>query len=87
MAEPVMRAFADYAVAEQTAPISEAVRHAAKRAIIDFFSVVLPGGRVAPATLLIEALDEQIGSGRAVLYPSGQRAPAPVAALIRVETS
>jgi 2-methylcitrate dehydratase PrpD len=82
MADQVMRRFADYAVAEQTANLSDAVRHAAKRAVIDFFSVVLPGGRIPPATLLIAALDEQVGSGRAVLYPSGQRAPAPVAALI-----
>jgi 2-methylcitrate dehydratase PrpD len=82
MAQPVMRAFADYAVAERTAALPDAVRHAARRAIIDFFSVVLPGGAVAPATLLIAALDEQVGVGRAVLYPSGKRAPAPVAALI-----
>ncbi|MBI3515472.1 MAG: MmgE/PrpD family protein, partial [Proteobacteria bacterium] len=78
----IMQKYADYAVAERTAPLSDAVRHAAKRAIIDFFSVVLPGGTVPPSTLLIEALDEQVGHGRAILYPSGKHAPAPVAALI-----
>ena len=78
----IMQKFADYAVAEQTAPLSDAVRHAAKRAIIDFFAALLPGGVVAPATMMIEAFDEQIGTGRARLYPSGKRAPAPVAALI-----
>jgi 2-methylcitrate dehydratase PrpD len=82
MVEGVMDKFADYAVAAQTAPLSDAVRHAAKRAIIDWFSALLPGGVVAPATLLIEAFDEQVGNGRAVLYPSAKRAPAPVAALI-----
>ena len=82
MTKGVMKTFADYAVAEQTAPLSDAVRHAAKRAIIDWFSALLPGGVVAPATMLIEAFDEQVGHGRAILYPSGKRAPAPVAALI-----
>src|SRR5579871_1814023 len=82
MTKGVMQTFADYAVAEQTSTLSDAVRHAAKRAIIDFFSALLPGGVVAPATMLIEAFDEQIGHGRAILYPSGKRAPAPVAALI-----
>jgi 2-methylcitrate dehydratase PrpD len=82
MTKGVMQTFADYAVAEQTSTVSDAVRHAAKRAIIDFFSALLPGGVVAPATMLIEAFDEQIGHGRAILYPSGKRAPAPVAALI-----
>jgi 2-methylcitrate dehydratase PrpD len=82
MTGSVMQEIADYAVAEQTAVLSDAVRHAAKRAIIDFFSVVLPGGTTPPATLLIQALDEQVGHGRAVLYPSAKRAPAPVAALI-----
>ena len=52
MAEQVMRKYADYAVAEQTAPLSDEVRHAAKRAIIDFFSALLPGGVVAPATMM-----------------------------------
>jgi len=78
----VMKQFADYAVAERTAKLSDAVRHAAKRTVIDWFAALLPGGVIPPATLLIEALDEQIGVGRALLYPSGKRAPAPVAALI-----
>jgi 2-methylcitrate dehydratase PrpD len=78
----IMKKYADYAVAEQTAPLSDAVRHAAKRAIVDWFAALLPGGVIAPATMMIEAFDEQIGTGRALLYPSGKRAPAPVAALI-----
>src|ERR1700722_14342200 len=78
----VMKQFADYAVAERTATLSDAVRHAAKRTVIDWFAALLPGGVIAPATLLIEALDEQVGVGKALLYPSGKRAPAPVAALI-----
>ena len=82
MTKGVMQTFADYAVAEQTSTLSDAVRHAAKRAIIDFFSALLPGGVVAPATMLIEAFDEQVGHGRAILYPSGKRAPAPVAAQV-----
>ena len=78
----LMKTFADYAVAERSARLSDAVVHAAKRTVIDWFSALLPGGVVAPATMLIEAFDEQVGNGRAVLYPSGKRAPAPVAALI-----
>lgn len=78
----VMQQFAEYAVAERTAKLPDAVRHAAKRTVVDWFAALLPGGVIAPATLLIEALDEQVGVGRALLYPSGKRAPAPVAALI-----
>src|SRR4051812_11317826 len=83
----IMQKYADYAVAEQTAPLSDAVRHAAKRAIIDFFAALLPGGVIAPATMMIEAFDEQVGTGRALLYPSGKRAPASIAALINGSAS
>ncbi|MEJ0071412.1 MAG: MmgE/PrpD family protein [Pseudomonadota bacterium] len=78
----VMKLFADYAVA--SVPRSCRMR-----------SSMPPSARSStgsrrccraacwrPRPLLIEALDEQVGHGRALLYPSGQRAPAPVAALI-----
>lgn len=78
----LMDQISDYAVAERDAALPDAVWHAAKRVVIDWFAATLPGGMIAPATLLIAALDEQIGRGGARLYPSGRRAPAPVAALI-----
>ncbi|MBI3709632.1 MAG: MmgE/PrpD family protein [Proteobacteria bacterium] len=73
---------AAYARRERTRRLPEAVRHHAKRAVIDWFAALLAGGREAPAALLIRALAGEIGHGRAVLYPSARRATPLAAALI-----
>jgi len=78
----VLHRLADYAASLRTAPVPEPVRHAARRCIVDWFAATLPGGAVPPATLLIEALAEDIGRGRAMLLPSGRRATMKAAALI-----
>src|SRR3990172_8694182 len=73
--------FADYAVREQTAKLPKEVIHHAKRAVVDWCASLLPGSRIAPATLLEEALADELDHGRARLA-SGRRATVRAAALI-----
>ena len=83
----VIERLAGYAAHEQTAALPAAVRHHARRALIDWFAALLPGAIVAPATLLTEALADEIGHGGAILYGSGQRASLRAAALINATAS
>ena len=64
---------ADYAIREQTSRLSDEVIHHAKRAVIDWYASLLPGSIVPPATLLEEALAEDLDRGRARLA-TGRRA-------------
>ena len=77
----LMSAIADYAVREQTAPLRPEVMHHAKRAVIDWYAALLPGSIVTPATVLEQALAEDLDHGNARLA-SGRRASARAAALI-----
>src|SRR5262249_15202414 len=77
----VLQTIADYAVKEQTANLKpEVIRHA-KRAVIDWYASLLPGSRVPPATLLEQALAEELDHGKARLG-SGRRATLRAAALV-----
>lgn len=78
----LLQAIADYAVKEQSSRLPAEVIHQAKRAVIDWFSALLPGGVLPPATLLRAALAEDVGRGRARLYPDGERSTLRTAALI-----
>ena len=78
----IIKRFADYAASLSSAELPEDARHAAKRAIIDWFSSTLRGGMVPPATMLADAYADSLGHGKAVLYPSGQTTDARTAALI-----
>ena len=78
----VLQRFADYAAGVRDDAVPPEAVHAAKRCVIDWFASVIPGGAQPPATLLREAFADDLGHGRAVLYPSGLRAPARSAALI-----
>lgn len=73
---------ARYAVHDHSATLPAPVLHHAKRAVLDWFAALLPGAVLPPATLLAGALEEELGRGRARLYPSGQTATARAAALI-----
>lgn len=73
--------FAEYAVKEQASTLPANVIHHAKRAVIDWYASLLPGSRVAPATLLELALAEDLDHGNARLA-SGRRATLRAAALI-----
>ncbi|MCC7487225.1 MAG: MmgE/PrpD family protein [Burkholderiales bacterium] len=77
----LLQIIADYAVREQSARPRPEVVHHAKRAVIDWYASLLPGSRVPPATLLEQALAEDLDRGRARLA-SGRRATLRAAALI-----
>ena len=77
----LLQKIADYAVGEQTSRLPKEVIHHAKRAVIDWYASLLPGSRVAPATLLEQAFAEDLDRGRAQLA-SGRRATLRAAALI-----
>jgi 2-methylcitrate dehydratase PrpD len=72
---------ADYAVREQTSKLSANVIHHAKRAVIDWYAALLPGSVVAPATVLEQALAEDLDRGNARLA-TGRLATLRTAALI-----
>ncbi|MEO7727454.1 MAG: MmgE/PrpD family protein [Burkholderiales bacterium] len=72
---------ADYAFKEQTSKLPAEVWHHAKRAVIDWYAALLPGSLVAPATVLEQALAEELDHGNARLA-SGRRATLRAAALI-----
>lgn len=74
--------FAEYCVTLPGTALPEAVMHATKRCVVDWFAATVPGGVVAPATLLTEALAEDLGDGPAMLFPSGRGTTARMAALI-----
>ena len=77
----LLKRIAEYAVKEQTAKLPKEVIHHAKRAVVDWYASLLPGSRIAPATLLEEALADELDHGRARLA-SGRRATVRAAALI-----
>lgn len=73
--------FADFASTLRHAPISDVVVHHAKRAIIDWYAALLPGAVEFPATLLEQALHEDLDRGGARLA-LGRPATLRTAALI-----
>jgi 2-methylcitrate dehydratase PrpD len=77
----LLETIAEYAVREQTAKLPKEVVHHAKRAVVDWAACLLPGSRAAPATLLEQALADELDHGRARLA-SGRRASLRAAALI-----
>jgi len=72
---------ADYAVKEQKSKLTDHVLHHAKRAVIDWYAALLPGSLVAPATVLEQALADDLDRGNARLA-TGRRATLRTAALI-----
>ncbi len=82
----IVERMAEYAVAERSQRLAEPVWHYARRALIDWFASLLPGTVSPPATLLAEALAEEMrpeGAPRgAIVYANGRRAGLRAAALI-----
>ena len=78
----IQQDFAAYVVSQRGTGLPEAVVAAARRVVVDWFAAALPGGTREPASLLAEALAEEIGTGDAMLLPSVRRAPLRTAALI-----
>jgi 2-methylcitrate dehydratase PrpD len=77
----VIESFANWAVRERSAALGPEVRHHTRRAVIDWFAALLPGGIIAPATLLEKTFAEDMGRGKARLV-SGQLTTLRTAALI-----
>jgi len=77
----VAERFARFAIDYRAQPLSPEVLHHAKRAVIDWHAALLPGAVVPPATLLEEAFDDELNTGKATLA-LGRRATTRVAALI-----
>jgi 2-methylcitrate dehydratase PrpD len=78
----ITETLARYVAAEGQRTLPATVIHHAKRALLDWFAAMLPGSELAPATLLVAALEDEVGSGRAVVYAGSRRAPLRTAALI-----
>jgi 2-methylcitrate dehydratase PrpD len=78
----LMSRISHYAAAQRTAALTGDVAHHTKRAIIDWYAALIAGAHLAPGTLMRKAFADEIGRGRAVLYPEGTPAPARLAALI-----
>ncbi len=77
----VVERFAAFALSFRAQPIPAQALHHAKRAVIDWYAALLPGALVAPATLLEQALAQDLDRGGARLA-LGRRATARTAALI-----
>ena len=70
----VIESFANWAVRERGAALGPEVRHHTRRAVIDWFAALLPGGIIAPASLA-RILMAKVKMGFAVnLCPSTPRA-------------
>ncbi|HVJ53015.1 MAG TPA: MmgE/PrpD family protein [Aliidongia sp.] len=85
----VIEKLAAYVVADRTKVLPPDVIHHAKRALIDWFAALLPGTSLPPATLLVAALEDELGTGLggAVIYGTRRRAPIRTAALINATAS
>lgn len=51
-----------------TMPVTPHTAHHVRRAMVDWFACLVPGARLAPATLIAAALVEERGAGRARCY-------------------
>jgi 2-methylcitrate dehydratase PrpD len=74
--------FADFIAGLDNTEIPEGARHHARRCVLDWFAAAVPGGVLAPATLLENAIAEDLDRGRSRIVPSGRHATARAAALI-----
>lgn len=63
----ILDEIAKYSRHEAGRPLPEEVLHHAKRAVLDWFSALYPGTRVAPATHLARAHFRELGQGRSSL--------------------
>ncbi len=78
----VLRQLATFVREFRSREIPRQAWHAASRAVVDWMAATIPGGTRPPATLFAAALGSELGSGRAVLIPSGHVAAPRAAALI-----
>lgn len=79
---PVLTPFAKFAADAPRLNFDDEVIHAAQRCLLDYMGATIPGGVVAPATLLKDAFSEMIGNGSSHIYPGGEITDLKTAALI-----
>ena len=78
---------ADYAVAERARALPTEAVHWAKRAVIDWCATTAPGAIEMPATGLVKAMADDVGRGKARLFPSGIQATMRSAAIVNAAAS
>ncbi len=83
----VLRRFAAFAVEQRAAGLGAPVRHAANRAVVDWFSATVAGADMDPAVILRAALLDDGEQGSCSLVPGGQRTSPRTAALINATAS
>ncbi|MBJ3774563.1 MmgE/PrpD family protein [Acuticoccus mangrovi] len=72
----------EYVANERTHALSDKTMHHAKRAVIDWFAAMYPGSIQNPTPMLRRALKDELGRGRAVVFPDGEMATPRTAAFI-----
>lgn len=83
----ILDTFAQYVADQAGTELAPPVRHAAKRALIDWFAALLPGTQAAPALQLRRAHAEELGFGRCSLPGAATSAFPATAAWINGSTS
>ena len=78
----IVSRLAGFAAALTYDTLPDAVRHAAKRCLLDWLGAAICGSPVPPASLMTKALADELDHGSARLVPSGTLAPLRTAALI-----
>jgi len=63
----ILESFAEYVGQQATSALTPNTLRAAKRVLIDWFSALLPGTRVAPGIQLLQAHRSELGHGRSSL--------------------
>jgi len=82
MSDPVLASFARFTASAARIDIPDTAMHAAKRCVLDYMGATLPGGAIAPASLMKVAFSDMLGRGSARLYPGGETTDPRTASLI-----
>lgn len=82
MSDPVLASFARFSASAASIDLPDTVMHAAKRCVLDYMGATLPGGAIAPASLMKVSFADMLGRGSARLYPNGEITDPRTAALI-----
>lgn len=64
----LLRTFADYGADDALRELPAEVLHHAKRAVLDWFSALYPGTRVAPGVQLVRAHRGELGAGHSMVF-------------------
>ncbi|WP_193188329.1 MmgE/PrpD family protein [Nisaea sediminum] len=81
-AKSPIETFAGFVAGLDKTQLPDSTRHHARRCVLDWFAAAVPGGVLPPATLLENAIAEDLDRGMCRIVPSGRHATARAAALI-----